>query len=621
MAHYPPLARERFPGEVYTHGDPDLRPAHGGGIISRSAGMDALEADFRNRALLASVQGRRPAVSPEALVQALGRECGVEWRFVRVEVTHPADFFIYFASTEDCDRVFSQTGQIRCAGAQIAFQRWHRCAQASSGKLEFFCKLGIEGLPAGGWEWETLSQLVNNLQGQLVEVLPQDDRWQVDVTAWMRNPSGIPKVYDLEMPEPVGLPNVVDEDWPFAPPPPAPPTERRTLIHPLTIHVLDVVDRTVPFMALRPNYEPEDDEDLTRRHDYSSSCFRGRIDGEGRGNAIHSGGHPFGGPGGLDIAGDWGSRRVNGLLIPAGGLEPGSPVRASPSMGSSPVRLEAISIDPRSSGSPSAASTAVGSAAWVDTPCGRSLAASTAVGSAALGRTPDHGFGYGRCSPSPRRLSFSPAESEGDGRPEDNQASEHPLPLGLEAALAPLKMPDLQEVRSGEQEGAVSTPFAVPLMPHQLLPPLSASTGGAGVAGPLSAQDTLLAGLGASPRPSILGQRPAASAPVRRKKTLPPGFTPRRSERLHKMNGGTRMGPVERAQNVLLRGLGVIKAKERVSPEAMDAYLKLFQAPLASHHIKAVAALFDPDDQAFDEPAHDGFAVFNLPENVEPCEA
>ncbi|XBI79903.1 hypothetical protein VPH35_089220 [Triticum aestivum] len=600
MAHYPPLARERFLGEVYTHGDPDLRPAHGDGIISRSAGMDALEADFRSRALLASVQGRRSAVSPEALR-----------RFVRVEVTHPADFFICFASTEDCDRVFSQTGRIRCAGAPIAFQRWHRCVQASSGKLEFFYKLGIEGLPASGWERETLSQLVNNLQGQLVVVLPQEDRWQVGVTAWMRNPSGIPKVYDLEIPEPVGLPNVVDEDWPFVPPPPAPPTERRTLIHPLTIHVLDVMDRTVPFMALRPNYEPEDDEDLTRRHDYSRSCFRGRIDGEGRGDAIRSGGHPFGGPGGLGIAGDWGGRRVNGLLVRAGRLEPGSLVRASPSMGSSPVGPAAVSVAPRSSRSSSAASTAVGSAAWVDTPCGRSLAASTAVGSAVLGRTPDHGFGYGRCGPSPRRLSFSLVDSEGDGRPEDIQASDQAVPLGLGDALPPLRMPDLQEVRAGEQEGAVSTPFAVPLMPHQLLPSLSASTGG----------DTLLAGLGASSRPSFLGQRPAASAPIRRKKTLPPGFTPHRSERLHKMNGGTRMGPVERAQNVMLRGLGVIKAEERVSPEAMDAYLKLFQAPLAPHHIKAVAALFDLDDHAFDEPAHDGFAVFNLPENVEPCGA
>lgn len=67
--------------------------------------------------------------------------------------------------------------------------------------------------------------------------------------------------------------------------------------------------------------------------------------------------------------------------------------------------------------------------------------------------------------------------------------------------------------------------------------------------------------------------------------------------------------------------MGVIGAEEHLSPEALDAYLKLFDAPLAPQHIKAVAALFDPDGTAFDEPAHAGFNAFNLPESVEPCGA
>lgn len=68
MAHYPPLARERFPREILTHGDPDRGQGVVGGIISRTSGMEELEADFRNRALLASVQGRRSAISLEAMV-------------------------------------------------------------------------------------------------------------------------------------------------------------------------------------------------------------------------------------------------------------------------------------------------------------------------------------------------------------------------------------------------------------------------------------------------------------------------------------------------------------------------------------------------------------------------
>ncbi|XBI61949.1 hypothetical protein VPH35_042674 [Triticum aestivum] len=378
--------------------------------------MEALEADFRCRALLASVQGRRPPVSPEALVQALSRGCGVERRHVWVEVTHPADFLLSFASTEDCDRVFRESSRIRCASAPIAFQRRHSSAQVTSGKMEFFCKLGIEGLPASAWEWCSVSQLVNNLHGQLVEILPPDDRWQLDVTAWMKNPSGIPRIYDLEVPEPAGLQNTVDEEWPVAPPPPAPPTERRTLIHHLTIHVLDVVDRTKRLVLIcgasldpaRSNNHRRVclgryNEDLTRRHDYSRSCFRGRIDGEGRGNTSRSGGHPFGGPGGLGIAGDWGTRCVNGLLASAGGMElPRQRLDPLPApLASSQLGGVSAAINPpppmlltRAPSLASVATMAKGSAAYVVTPSGSSSAARTAEGSAVGEHSINSKFSY-----------------------------------------------------------------------------------------------------------------------------------------------------------------------------------------------------------------------------------
>lgn len=152
-------------GETSTHGDPDLRPERGGDIISRIRGMDALEADFHGRALLDTVRGRGYVLSPEVMVQALSTECGVERSQVRVEVTHPADFFITFASTEICDHVFARSGRLRCGGDHVEFQRWHRSALAASGRVEFLCKLGIEGLPTDAWECDAVGQLLNNLGG------------------------------------------------------------------------------------------------------------------------------------------------------------------------------------------------------------------------------------------------------------------------------------------------------------------------------------------------------------------------------------------------------------------------------------------------------------------------
>ncbi|XBH80479.1 hypothetical protein VPH35_106214 [Triticum aestivum] len=662
MVHYPPLAQVRFPGEVLTHGDPDLRPERGGGIISRTPGMDALEADFRSRALLATVGGRRPPISPEALVQSLARICGVERRHVRVEVSHPADFFITFASTSDCDRVFLDSGKLRCKGAPIAFQRWHRSALASSGSMEFFCRLGIEGLPANAWEWGAISQLLNNLNGQLVEILPPDDRWQLQVTAWLKNLSAVPKIYDLEIPEPVGLLASFEEDNPASPPLPAPPTERITLIHPLTIHVIDVVDRTVPYLELRPNFQPDDDEDLTRRHDYSRSCYWGRIDGTGRGNVPNSGGHPFGGPGGYGMAGDWGGGpRVMGVLAPAGGmaiparlLAPGSahpreaPVQATRStlmtasgrpgswsssaatagahaglpagnVAGSPVTGSPLAAV-RSCGS--LASTAVGSRALADTPLLLGSEASTAVGSKALGSTPPVRNSALWGTPPHRRLSFSPTSQmqAGKGTQEmagmihADQAGEEEVEvqgcLGHPQAHQEDNTDLLQEVglsvrvalTRSASSSPIQTPFVVPLPQHMLLPPASARVGTGTMQGPMTASETLRLGLVAPPAPSILGPRPAASAPVKHRKALPPNFTPRRSARLCKNAPAHNTGPVQRAQSVLLKRMGVIQAEEQVSSEALDEYLKLFDKPLAPHHVKAITTIFAPGKVDFDEP-------------------
>ncbi|KAE8803234.1 hypothetical protein D1007_21011 [Hordeum vulgare] len=121
MVHYPPLARSRFPGETWTHGDPDLRLEWGDNIISRTRGMDTLEADFHGHTLLAMVWGRRFVVSPKVMVRAMSAQCGVDRSQVCVEVTHLMHFFITFASMEICDCVFACSGQFRCGGELVGF--------------------------------------------------------------------------------------------------------------------------------------------------------------------------------------------------------------------------------------------------------------------------------------------------------------------------------------------------------------------------------------------------------------------------------------------------------------------------------------------------------------------
>lgn len=224
--------------------------------------------------------------------------------------------------------------------------------------------------------------------------------------------------------------------------PPAPPTERITLIHPLTIHVWDVVDRTVPYMEPRPDYEPEEDEDLTRRHDYSRICYRRRVDGTGMGDSPRTGVHPFGGPGGLGIAGGWGGGRVRGLPVPVVGMPLPLPARAHARQVAVPMEEAAPACKMASGGmvvpvildsSPPAMKrkdppmldekageaasgdlalsptvTAVGSAALVYTPNLPWSAASTTADSEAMAIIPLFMKGAVGCAPSPRVLCFTP---------------------------------------------------------------------------------------------------------------------------------------------------------------------------------------------------------------------
>ena len=125
-----------------------------------------------------------------------------------------------------------------------------------------------------------------------------------------------------------------------------------------------------------------------------------------------------------------------------------------------------------------------------------------------------------------------------------------------------------------------------------------------------------------SPAPSLLGPRPASSAPTkRRKKALPPDFTPRRSDRLRTQGDGTHKDPVSRAQAVLIKRMGLTRGEETISTEAQDEYFGLFKDQMAPQHLRAFAALFDPDGLAFDEPAQEGFAAFSLPPELDPCGA
>lgn len=85
---------------------------------------------------------------------------------------------------------------------------------------------------------------------------------------------------------------------------------------------------------------------------------------------------------------------------------------------------------------------------------------------------------------------------------------------------------------------------------------------------------------------------PAPKINKRRAKNPPPGSLPRRSRRLAGLGAEPVQPAVPRAKKTILCSLGLAASQERLPPEVLEAYAKLFQQPLSELHIKALASLF-----------------------------
>ena len=104
------------------------------------------------------------------------------------------------------------------------------------------------------------------------------------VTAWLRNPSDVPKVLTVCIPAPpieAWKPDSDDENL-HSPPVPSSPRERATFEFLVIIHVKEVIDRG-PLLAkdLHDDYLPRECEDMSHKHKFRT--WRGNIDGTGPG--------------------------------------------------------------------------------------------------------------------------------------------------------------------------------------------------------------------------------------------------------------------------------------------------------------------------------------------------
>ncbi|CAM0905266.1 unnamed protein product [Alopecurus aequalis] len=261
----------RFIEEVHRHGEPDQRPWVDHVVLPRTAGMSAREEQFRGRALFATVMGDSLPVTPEDLLGAMEVICGVRQSTVRVEVCDPPfHFFPWFDSEEDCTSVVLASGELRCGLNWIRFKRWSIYSRGMPGKMQYKTVVSIEGLLEEAWERQAVHILIAALDGELIEMLSATDRWVLPVTAWLHDPSAVPKLLHLTVPLPAMLPAYPGSDEDVeTPPPPCSSEEKRTRDYTLILHIKEVIDHGEVFAEdMDPMYYPG--EDMIRRHTFKT---------------------------------------------------------------------------------------------------------------------------------------------------------------------------------------------------------------------------------------------------------------------------------------------------------------------------------------------------------------
>ncbi|KAE8811654.1 hypothetical protein D1007_11441 [Hordeum vulgare] len=220
-----------FPQEVWQCGEPEMRPERGRILIARPSGMAELETAFLGRALYAVIIGHPwIKVTPEALAAALEYECGILPSEMKVE---------------DCTRVVHASEHLRCVGSTISFQRWSRWSRGNPSKLPYKTTLSLEGLPEEAWDEDTINLVLAGVDGELIDMLLSTDKWLLHCTAWLRNPSAVPKVLTVSVHAPPLQPWKPDSDDENAHSPPRPlsSTNRGCIDFTVIMHVKEVIDR------------------------------------------------------------------------------------------------------------------------------------------------------------------------------------------------------------------------------------------------------------------------------------------------------------------------------------------------------------------------------------------
>ncbi|KAK1667206.1 hypothetical protein QYE76_055365 [Lolium multiflorum] len=168
-----------------------------------SSGMVQLEVDL-DRAVLATVTGTRPEVTPEMAEAAIHEQLGLSSSDFSIRSFEPADFLLLCRDREVRDLLVA-SGRVSSPRCSLNLAPWSRRVGALLRETPFLADLEIRGIPAHAWSERTAIKLLGD-SGLIDAVDPatasRRDMSCFRLSLWTHDVAAIPAVRWLAVPEP-----------------------------------------------------------------------------------------------------------------------------------------------------------------------------------------------------------------------------------------------------------------------------------------------------------------------------------------------------------------------------------------------------------------------------------
>ncbi|CAO2146343.1 unnamed protein product [Urochloa humidicola] len=221
--------------------------------------MDAEEARLRF-ALVANIGNASRVFTAADVACAVAAATGLSAATFSVTPTYPQSFLINCPSQDIRGRVLN-CNPVPLASTYVSMRPWTRMIRANLKVLYYKVGLELDGIPEHAWDLDTARQLLARYAW--VERLDQATASKTDMsifklTAWTRNPHGIPPALVLSITEPE--PQIAYSDAvmqrgfgnlePYL-------REKRVLDYPINVHLRSIAD----FRPRSPSTEPSSPSD------------------------------------------------------------------------------------------------------------------------------------------------------------------------------------------------------------------------------------------------------------------------------------------------------------------------------------------------------------------------